>query len=662
MRCPRDIPLERRHPSRIFLPCKYPPCSTPPATYSPTPVVNTINKSSIAYLLSPNFPITNTAIHNFSDKVLTPDETFVLGLGLKFCITSPPLPDTSLQESYDVFARNIRLRWQFRNDHSSADPLRLPATNFQPRRASAPIESYLTTVKQRLDAELERHPTASFKQPLVSRRINNVIRALQKDTSIVIKPADKNLGTTVVSRTWYEAEALRQLEDASTYKRLEALPTLDQVFEPALAALRKYDQLISKEHTAFILERYHKKSATPAKFYMTIKVHKKPLTGRPICSSIGTATANASRWVDSILQPYLQRIPAHLKDSRSLIKTLEETRFPDDIDLCTADVTSLYPSIPTDAGLAALREFLNYHHRDKEQIPLILILAEWVLKFNILQFGNTSWLQINGTAMGTPFAVSYATIFLDQLERKVLQQITAPERPLLYKRYIDDLLLVCLREQHRRTFIALFNNQHATIKITDVPGNEVPFLDLSLSKGTRFQLTGSLDISLFQKEQNKYLYIPPVSYHPPRICRAFVKAELQRFRTICSNDEDFNAAANRFLVRLRARGHDTENYRDLLEEVPTRDEILAKINSKQSKTTAAPLLFKTTWNPRTARINMKHILSIPDDIAETAEVKQIFKARRPITCFKKARSLGSFLANAKHDFEDRPKEISPPNT
>jgi hypothetical protein len=45
--------------------------------------------------------------------------------------------------------------------------------------------------------------------------------------------------------------------------------------------------------------------------------------------------------------------------------------------------------------------------------------------------------QINGTAMGTKMAPSYANIFMGKLEKLIIQ--SAPHKPLSWFRFIDDV-------------------------------------------------------------------------------------------------------------------------------------------------------------------------------------------------------------------------------
>ena len=76
---------------------------------------------------------------------------------------------------------------------------------------------------------------------------------------------------------------------------------------------------------------------------------------------------------------------------------------PENAILVTADVVGLYPNIPHEVGLRALREALD--KRDEKTIPTeeLLKMAVFVLKNNYFEFGNKIK-QISGTAIGSKFA------------------------------------------------------------------------------------------------------------------------------------------------------------------------------------------------------------------------------------------------------------------
>ena len=54
-----------------------------------------------------------------------------------------------------------------------------------------------------------------------------------------------------------------------------------------------------------------------------------------------------------------------------------------------------------------------------------------------LVFNGKHYLQTRGTAIGTKMAPSYANIFMDKLEREILDG--SPAKPYVWWRYIDDI-------------------------------------------------------------------------------------------------------------------------------------------------------------------------------------------------------------------------------
>ena len=60
-----------------------------------------------------------------------------------------------------------------------------------------------------------------------------------------------------------------------------------------------------------------------------------------------------------------------------------------------------------------------------------------ILKENSFQFNEENYLQTHGTAMGTKMAVSFANIFMAEIETKIILQ--SDTKPREWKRYIDDV-------------------------------------------------------------------------------------------------------------------------------------------------------------------------------------------------------------------------------
>ena len=95
--------------------------------------------------------------------------------------------------------------------------------------------------------------------------------------------------------------------------------------------------------------------------------------GRPVISNCGYYTENISSFLDFHLQPLAKEVKSYIKDTNDFLKNLRSLPdLPDDIILCTVDVVGLYPNIPHDEGMSALRKQLDlrrHYHRKKMSLP-----------------------------------------------------------------------------------------------------------------------------------------------------------------------------------------------------------------------------------------------------------------------------------------------------
>ena len=84
------------------------------------------------------------------------------------------------------------------------------------------------------------------------------------------------------------------------------------------------------------------------------------MSGRPVISNCGTPTEKISEFLDTQLKPIMQKSWSYIKDSGDFIRKVRNlTDIPEDAILVTADVMSLYPNIPQQAGLEALKKALD---------------------------------------------------------------------------------------------------------------------------------------------------------------------------------------------------------------------------------------------------------------------------------------------------------------
>ena len=97
----------------------------------------------------------------------------------------------------------------------------------------------------------------------------------------------------------------------------------------------------------------------------------------------------------------------------------------------------LYTNIPHEDGIKACEEVWEARAVEDPPPQILINLLTLVLKCNNFEFSGKHYLQIQGTAMGTKMAPSYANIFMGRLERLLLQSVIL--KPFSWLRFIDDI-------------------------------------------------------------------------------------------------------------------------------------------------------------------------------------------------------------------------------
>ncbi len=255
-----------------------------------------------------------------------------------------------------------------------------------------------------------------------------------------------------------------------------------------------------------------------------------------------------------------------------MINLLENTIIPENCILTTIDVKSLYLNIPHQEGIEAVINRLYHKNNNVENVAIpsgtMKDLLNIVLAHNYFQFSDFMYHQIQGTAMGTKMAPAYANIFMAELEEKLLEQY--PVKPILWKRYIDDVLCLWPGNIHTlKTFIDYLNESHNTIKFTyEASTTSIDFLDITIYKGKRYQLLKTLDIKPFFKKTNKFQYLQYSSAHPKSTFSSLIKGELTRLLRCCSDIEEFTKIKHKMHKIFRDRGYPASLINKIEMQVP----------------------------------------------------------------------------------------------
>ena len=109
---------------------------------------------------------------------------------------------------------------------------------------------------------------------------------------------------------------------------------------------------------------------------------------------------------------------------------LKPTRY-----LCIFDITDLYTMLPQEESISILKKFLlqlNHTHVRGMTIDAIESLARIVLTENVFIHNKKYYRQIKGGAMGSPFTLILANIFMRHWEQKLVENQETSNK--LYRR------------------------------------------------------------------------------------------------------------------------------------------------------------------------------------------------------------------------------------
>lgn len=402
-------------------------------------------------------------------------------------------------------------------------------------------------------------------QQALRRRGSNLTRFqhtaflhLAARNDLIVARTDKNLGPAIIERRHYVERAfIDHLNDASTYRQL----TQTQADGRILSIRKIVTQFISAhfppgDPSATFLQRSLIVKDPFAYFYMLMKIHKTPWSTRPIVSVSGSLLHGLGRWVDEQLQSICRLLPFVLRSSSDLVKQLRNNQpcLPN-ARLFTMDAVSMYTNIDTEHALATISEFLRTDHRittirSLNSNALITGLGI-IMRHNVFRFGDTFWVQQNGTAMGTPPAPMYATLYYCVHEQSMIpryHQLTS------YFRYIDDGFGIWTPSSFDDTEWDDFVNASTfgSLHWTHSPrSTSVDFLDLTI----KILPDGRLVTTLYEKALNLYLYLPSHSAHPAGMLNGLVLGMMLRILRLTMDTADIMPAVRRLFQRLLLRGY-----------------------------------------------------------------------------------------------------------
>ena len=266
-----------------------------------------------------------------------------------------------------------------------------------------------------------------------------------------------------------------------------------------------------------------------------MEVHKSLVRGipkiRPILSAIGTAAYGLSKF----LVPLLENVaigPYTIKNSFSFNQ--EVLQQDSSLVMGSLDVDALFTSIPLDETIKICVEQLFkdksiVSNLDKKEFHCLLNLA---CKNALFIFDGVYYNQIDGVAMGSPLGPQLANAFMNYYEQIWLDECPIDIKPRFYKRYVDDIFILCKSKEQLEKFQNYLNSKHPHITFTSEIEEEgkLPFLDMLINRND-----GVIKTSVYRKPTFTGVYTHFHSFLPSMYKLGLLSTILFRYFSVCSS-------------------------------------------------------------------------------------------------------------------------------
>ena len=464
------------------------------------------------------------------------------------------------------------------------------------------------------------------------------LKNTKERNDIIITHADKGGALVIIDILDYLKEADRQLKDTNFYTTLDHNPTEKhtEIINETIKTFMK-EKLLNEQLGKNLIEHNPK---TP-NLYFRPKIHKTDTPGRPIVSSIHSHSSRISEFVDIQLEPIVNNIKSHIKDTIDFINKIETIQnIPKDTILVTMDVKSLFTQIPHTEGINAVARAIENAKNTKISNRVILKLLSLTLHLNNFEFNGKHYLQKKGSSMGSKSSCRYADIFMDDFETKYIYPRISGKH-LAYYRFVDDIFMVWNdSKENLITFFKDINTVHESIKFDCVYSHQkINFLDTTVFKNAQH----SLSTKVYTKPTDRPGYIYKTSYHPKSQINNIPYGQSLRLKRICTEETDLDQAIQNLKEGFEKRGYKETQLEEQFKKIQhvNRKDLLVYKESKVDNT----IKFTTKYNR-----NLPDVRRVIHDnwniLSTNNKLGKIF-ADKPILTFKRNKNLKDLIGGNK---------------
>ena len=282
------------------------------------------------------------------------------------------------------------------------------------------------------------------------------------------------------------------LLDSGPYQLLNKDPTdrLTQKLSEKLLTLKR-----NGHKSEAVYNKIRPRQKQPPRVYGLPKIHKANTPLRPIASCVKTFAYDASAFLANILSPLTGNSDFTVTNSAHFASVISSEKIQDHEIMVSFDVESLFTNVPIEGPVQAALRKLESDPTLADRTTLtpaqIANLLDFVLRSTYFQYNGSIYEQREGAAMGSPVSAVIANLYMETFEEQAIE--SAPFKPKIWKRYVDDTFTILDRDRVD-SFLQHLNSQQPTIRFTmeNENDNKIAFLDASVSREPDGRLTTSL--------------------------------------------------------------------------------------------------------------------------------------------------------------------------
>lgn len=322
----------------------------------------------------------------------------------------------------------------------------------------------------------------------------------------------------------------------------------------------------------------------PPQLRTQIKTHKPGNPIRPVVNFRSAPAYKISKKIGRILKDKLKLQNKYtIANSIDLVNTIKNYRMENKEIFLSLDIKNLYNNIPIQETIQIIDNTLRQKNENSLVIEQLTEITRLILQQNYFMFNNEIYVQNEGVAMGSPLSGIISEIFLQNLEDKVIETIIKKHNIKLYRRYVDDIILIC-EENRVNDIVHDFNNLHNKLNFTyeKEETQTLNYLDICLRRRNN-----KIEFSIYRKNTFTDTVIHKNSNHPYKQKIAAFNNMIHRMLNIPMNKDNYNKELNTIFQIATNNGYKKEEILTILKKQKTR-----RANMQRNTTKLTPITQK----------------------------------------------------------------------